>query len=163
MCVAVSCRTTEANYREAYERTLEARRNAAAIDSTVYGEVRRQMDARVVELPDGRKVEVMSQAVRVSENGGGLNENLHRYNVVVGRFKQFFNANSLRQRIGDSILPGTFVVETSEPYYYVVAGSYDTVTQAKDALDALSESLPLKAPLPFILDATVRRARATAR
>lgn len=158
-----ACRTTEANYREAYQKALEARRNAAAVDSAVYGEIRRQMDMRTITLADGRQIEVMGLPVRVSEDGGGINENLRRYNVVVGRFKQFFNANSLRRRFADSSLPGAFVVETAEPYYYVIASSWNTPAEAQDALQALPQGLNLKAPLPFILDATVRRGRAPAK
>lgn len=152
------CRTTEANYREAYEKAIAGRDSSLAVDSTIYGGVRRQMQMAPVTLADGSSVEVWRQHVRVAPDCGALNENLHRYNVVVGRFKQIFNARSMRNRLVDSgTLPQCMVVETSEPFYYVVAASFRQVDSAAAFLKALPADLPpMRPPLPFILDATAR-------
>lgn len=163
-CV-VGCKTSEANYRAAYEKAVAARSSDEDIDSTIYGEVRRQMTTQTVNMPDGRSVQVCSQFVRVTEGGGGIPENLKQFNVVAGQFKQLFNAKSLRDRLTDLGYPGAFVVETAEPYYYVVAGSYPTLLSATDALEELRRKSPvaMKAPLPFILDAARARANAPKR
>lgn len=162
MAAALSgCRTSEANYRAAYERTVAGRDSAMSVDSTIYGAVRRQMDMRTVPLADGTSVPVYSQHVRVTDGGGGTNEALRRYNVVVGRFKQLFNARSMRERLVDNgVFPGAFVVETAEPYYYVVGAS----TASPDSAAAILRNLPtgtppMRDPLPLILDATQRRQR----
>lgn len=163
-CVT-GCKTSEANYRAAYEKAVAARSTDDDIDSTVYGEVRRQMTTQTVNMPDGRSVQICSQFVRVTDGGGGIPENLKQYNVVAGQFKQLFNAKSLRDRLTDLGYPGAFVVETAEPYYYVVATSCGTMLEAADALDELRRKSPvaMKAPLPFILDAARARANAPKR
>ena len=155
-----SCKTTEANYRAAYERTMEARQEQAALDSTIYGAQRRAMGSATVNTSEGT-VEVRTQLVRVTPEGGGTNENLHRYNVVVGQFKQLFNARSLRERLVEKGYPAAFVVQTAEPYYYIVLASFDDAAPAQRTLEEFvaSATISMKAPCPFILDATARASR----
>lgn len=155
-----ACKTTEANYRQAYERTVAARAEQDSIEQTIYGRERRNMTERTVSTPTG-DVAVRTQMVRVTENGGGIPENLRRYCVVVGQFKQLFNATSMRNRLADSSFPSAFVVETSEPYYFVVAASFSDVSQAAEELEKIKKNMKIKtkAPCPFILDATARAAR----
>lgn len=154
-----ACKTTEANYRAAYEKARAAADDSDDIESTIYGTQRRQMGHSAVATAKGDTVDVATHIVRITEGGGGMNENLHRYNVVVAQFKQKFNAVSYRNRLVDNGAPAAFVVETAEPYYYVVLSSFDTVDAAADALDKYS-SHPIiapKEPCPFVLDATARR------
>lgn len=147
------CKTTEANYRSAYEKAVEARADQVDIDDTIYGNVRRQTNTHEVALADGKKIAVEVIRVRTTENGGAVPENLKRYNVVAGRFKQLFNAQSLRKRLADNY-SGAFIVETAEPYYYVVAESFADINEAAAALARLKEAkpVPMKEPLPFILE-----------
>lgn len=152
------CRTTEANYRQAYEKAKAGQAEVLELDSTIYGRVRRDLRTITVKSADGTEVEVKNQLVRVTENGGGIPENLKEYNVVVAQFKQLFNAMSMRTRLVDEGFPEAFVVQTAEPYYYVVAASRADVSQAVKALESFMKSnrLPLKEPCPFILKATRR-------
>ncbi|MDE6463366.1 MAG: hypothetical protein K2L16_01860 [Muribaculaceae bacterium] len=154
------CKTSEANYRSAYERAIAGRDSSDGIDSTVYGAVRRELNMRTVVMDGGREQEVYTQHVRVTEGGGAIRENLRRYNVVVGRFKQLFNARSLRERLVEAGYPGAFVVETAEPYYFVVLSSHTTLPDAVSAMEAFPEDVVrMKEPLPFVLDATSRADR----
>lgn len=159
-----SCKTTEANYRAAYEKTIAARDSSDSIDDTIYGKVRRSGGTHTVETASG-KVEVKTCMVKITADGGGVPENLRRYNVVAGQFKQRFNAVSLRNRLADSSYPGAFVVETAEPYYYIVVGSYATADEAAKALEAVKAAgeKSIRPPCPFILDATARRTSTKAR
>lgn len=159
-----SCKTTEANYRAAYEKTIAARDSVESFDDTIYGKVRQRGGTKTVETSAGN-IDVKTQYVKVTEQGGGTAENLYRYNVVAGQFKQKFNALSLRKRLADGRYPGAFVVETAEPYYYIVVGSYTTVDEAAKALEALKAAgeKSVRPPCPFILDATARRASAKAK
>lgn len=154
--LATACKTSEANYRAAYEKTMEARRVEQSVDSTVYGEVRRQANTRSVEVEQGVSTDVRVQHVRVTEGGGGINENLRRYGVVVGQFKQRFNAISLRDRLVDAGYPAAFVVETAEPYYYILLGSYSELPEAYAAMKSFEAkpAIVMKEPLPFILQAS---------
>lgn len=153
-----ACRTTEANYRAAYEKTVAARQDGDSIESTIYGRERRQTRQSVIQTAVG-EVPVTAQLVRVTKDGGGIPQNLRRFNVVVGQFKQLFNAKSMRERLVDLGYSKAFVVETGEPYYYVVLTSFSDAGDAKQSLDAFVEAkaIPVKEPCPFILDATARR------
>jgi hypothetical protein len=153
MMLSGGCKTTEANYRQAYEKAIAARDN---IDSTIYGQIRRQFNEQAVVTVSGDTVNVRVMHVRVTPDGGGIAENLHRYNVVAGQFKQLFNARSMRNRMADNGFPGAFVVETAEPYYYVVASSHNTAAEASAALKSQADAIRMKEPCPFILDATTR-------
>lgn len=147
------CKTTEANYRGAYEKAVEAQAGQPDIDDTIYGNVRRQSNRHEVALADGKKIAVEAMRVRITENGGAVPENLKRYNVVAGQFKQLFNAQSLRKRLSDNYA-GAFIVETAEPYYYVVAESFADINDAASALARIKATapVPMKEPLPFILE-----------
>lgn len=153
-----SCKTSEENYRQAYEKAIEGRNAENALDSTIYGKARREIQRATAKASDGSDIEVRRQLVKVTKDGGGIRENLHRYCVVVGQFKQHFNASSLRNRLVDAGYPGAFLVETSEPYYYVVLGSYDTISPAISSLEEFKGKnvIAMRSPLPFILDATAR-------
>jgi len=156
--LATACRTSEANYRAAYEKTMEARRAEQSVDSTVYGGVRRRANIRSMEVRPGVSTDVRVQHVRVTEGGGGINENLLRYCVVVGQFKQRFNAISLRNRLVDAGYPAAFVVETAEPYYYILIGSYSGLSEAYSAMEKFvsTPAIAMKEPMPFILQASGR-------
>ena len=158
MMLSGGCKTTEANYRQAYEKAIAARDSSDHIDTTIYGQIRRQFNEQAVVTVSGDTVSVRVMHVRVTPDGGGIAENLHRYNVVAGQFKQLFNARSMRNRMADNGFPGAFVVETAEPYYYVVASSHNTAAEASAALKSIlqADAIRMKEPCPFILDATTR-------
>lgn len=160
MTALFSCKTTEANYRAAYEKTVAARDSVEQLENTIYGQERRRMQSATVSTDSGA-VEVRRQYVRVTEGGGAMPEQLRRFNVVVAQFKQRFNALSMRERLADGAYPTAFVVETSEPYYYVVAASYADVTEADRALSEIKQAgdIVLRQPCPFILDAAIARKR----
>ncbi len=151
-----SCKTSEANYRAAYEKAMAGRENSEDIDSTIYGKVRREIQKSSVTAPDGSEVELRRQLVKVTPDGGGIRENLRRYCVVVGQFKQVFNAKSLRERLVDAGYPGAFIVQTSEPYYYIVLASTPEMKEALAELTAFRNKgvIAMREPVPFILDAT---------
>lgn len=150
------CRTTEANYRAAYEKAVESSGDEMPLDQTIYG--RNRTTDRTVVTAAGDTVAVRTQIVRVTDDGGGIRESLHRYNVVAGQFKQIFNAKSFRNRVADNGYPGAFVVESAEPFYYIVVQSFDDVREAQKALEAAKKDKKVRYldGCPFILDATAR-------
>lgn len=154
----IACKTTEENYRKAYEKAVAARDEGTDIDSTVYGQVRRQADVRTVDTPSG-PVELRRQDVAVTEGQDFGQDALARYGVVAAQFKQRFNAESMRQRMVAAGFNSALVVETAEPLYYVVVGSYPHIDQAIATLETLRASTPvaLREPCPFILDAFRKR------
>lgn len=152
-----SCKTSEANYRAAYERAMSGREEGGSpIDGTVYA-AQRQMELHKFVMA-GDTFDVYSTRVSVTDGGGGIRENLRRYNIVVGQFKQQFNAVSMRNRLADGGYPAAFVVQTPEPYYFVILNSYSEVGAAATALKQMPAQMPVavKSPCPFLLSVTQR-------
>lgn len=145
-----ACKPTEANYRAAYERTVAGRSDDP--DSTIYTQIRREFVPGTLTYA-GRAFPTGSQFVAVTEGGGGISESIKRYCVVAGQFKQIFNAKSMRERLTEGGYPGAFVMQTREPYYFVVAGSSHDIEPAIEIFDKLQAdtALRLREPAPFIL------------
>ena len=99
-------------------------------------------------------MEVRNQRVKVTEGGGATSEQLNKYNVVVGQFKQSFNAKSMRRRLVDAGFTNAFVVQNGEPYYYVILSTHKTEAEAIEAAVSIPKNfpIPLRSPLPYILD-----------
>lgn len=156
------CRTTEANYRSAYDKAIAGRDSAEALENTIYGRERLRAGYEYARTASGDTVAIRRQLVKITEGGGGIRENLRRYCVVIGQFKQRFNAVSMRDRMAlEGTLPGAFVVETGEPYYYVVGASYPTLEAAAKELENLRKEppIPFRDPIPFILEASATKKR----
>lgn len=149
-CLLAACKPTEANYRQAYDAAM-ATRNTEEGD-TIFNGMRRNMDQQEMVV-GADTASFISQWVKITEGGGGINEYIRKYCVVAGQFKQAFNAKSMRERLVENGYPGAFVVQNSEPYYYVIAASYAEPQAAIEMLQKLrnDKSLKLRAPLPFIL------------
>lgn len=151
VCVAVSCKTTEANYRAAYERAIEGK-NANDTDSVGITPIRQEVKT-IMKNIDGADLPTISRFVNITENGGGINESIKRYCVVSGQFKQVFNARSMRERLVENGYPGAFVVQADDRYFLVVAGSFHDAKQARELYDKLKadDALKLKSPMPLVL------------
>lgn len=157
MAVMTGCKTTEANYRAAYDKAMAGRDSTAALEQTIYGK-QRPMGGRTAVTESGDTALVKTLPVAVTEGGGGIREWLGPYSVVVGQFKQVFNAKSMRERLADAGYPRAFVVQTAEPYYYVILSSHDSEAEAIKAANSIPDKFPvtLKSPLPFVLHNTRR-------
>lgn len=154
LLMVCGCKTSEENYRAAYEKAIAGRDSAMAFDSTIYGRHRRNINARLVADAKGDTVEVRSMYLKVTADGGGIPEWLKMWSVVVGQFKTATNARSLRERLSDAGYARAFVVENSEPYYFVVLQSCPSEEEALKVISDLDRSkfpVPLKTPLPFII------------
>lgn len=146
-----ACKTTEANYRAAYE-TAKERSRSGNLDSTVYARIRKEARPSTVKVGNDT-LPLVTQNVKLTADGASAGAPLRRYNLVVAQFKQIFNARSMKKRLVDGGYPEALIVETKEPLYYVIAESYDNAAAALDGLNAVKEAspLPLKEPFPWIL------------
>lgn len=147
------CKTSEENYRKAYERaTAKNDRNVTEFENTIYNRYRGQVRDVAVDL-DGRTVNTKVIRVKVTPDGGGIREWLKKYSVVVGEFKQLFNARSMQTRFVDAGYPRAFLVENGEPYYYIVIDSSNDLAAMEVLADSLRQSspIPLKDDFPYIL------------
>lgn len=147
-----ACKTTEKNYRTAYERTMAAQDSTRTrFDQTIYGKYRREVRTTKAVIA-GDTVDIRTQRVYITP-GDSVPKGLKSYCVIVGQFKQLFNAQSMRQRLRDKGYTDAHILQTAEPYYYVAATAYDDHTQAAASLKRIQAAPPfrLRAPLPFIL------------
>lgn len=147
-----SCKTTEENYRRAYEAAAEQKRENTGIDSTIYARIRNSAtNARLVVGSDS--LPLRKEYIGYTDGGGSSRENVRRYNIVVGQFRQIFNAKQMRQRLIDGGYEGTMIVHTREPMYYVIASSVSTPEEALAAWQRVTsdKNIVLRSPLPFVL------------
>lgn len=143
-----ACKTTEANYRAAYEMALQ--KDKEGIDEETYALIKQEEAPQEIGS-EGDKLRVITQSVVVTKNAGNDDASIRRYNVAIGSFRQVFNAKAMRGRIVDKGYD-VFIVQTSEPTYYVIAAC-DTQEQAKEVIERLQadESIILRHPYPCIL------------
>jgi len=152
LIIAAGCRPSETAYRDAYISTVAARDASLRADSASFTPIRPNMKQTVVaQGPD--TISTVHIPVLLLNDGGATLEKLRSYNLVVGQFRQVFNARQMRTRIAERGYPGAIVVRTGEPLYYVIAVSTDSVSSAARSLrDVRSDTLfRFRSPLPFIL------------
>ncbi len=143
-----SCRTTESNYREAYDKakTLQGSEN---LEMTALIEKERAPIDMVVGTDTMR---YRKEFVTITPNGGGIGS-IKRYNVVVGRFRQVFNAKSMRERMA-KLGYDSYVIENAEPAYFVVVFSSDSKEEAAAKFrEVIGEKrIVFKTPFPWVLE-----------
>lgn len=150
--MAVGCKTTESNYRQAYETAVAKNRDSSGVDSTIYAKIRNS--ARTSDLiVTGDTMPMRTEYIGYTEDGGASRETIGRYNVVVGQFKQVFNARQMRTRLQSSGYDSAFIIHTREPLYYVCTQACATPEEAEKAFVRVKDdkSIVLRDPLPFIL------------
>lgn len=150
LAVLASCKTNENNYRQAYETARQ--KEQEGLDSTVYNKIRNE--ARPAEISiNGESVRMTTANVTVVD-GFGKTTQLRRYSAVVNQFRQSFNAKAMTKRLKDNGYDA-FIVQTAEPAYYVVAGSFDDKEEALTMLHTLQTDtrMVLKDPFPHLLEA----------
>lgn len=145
-----SCRTSEANYRAAYEQAVNRRDDTPGIDKTVYDKIRREAvsSTRVV---GGDTIAVKRERVKLAEPAEG--ETMQQSYVVVAQFKQLFNARSLCSRLKAGGYPDATLLVTREPLYYVaVAGGSVDAMNIKCVEFAANPAVAVKPPYPLVLE-----------
>lgn len=152
LIVAVSCKTSEENYRAAYEAAVEHRQESSGLDSTIYGRIRNSATRSALNV-GGDSLPLRAEYIGYTEGGGSSRENVKRYNIVVGQFRQVFNAKQMRQRLIDDGYDSAMIVNTREPLYYVISQTVATPEEALAAWRRVKNdtSIVLRSPLPFVL------------
>ena len=143
-----SCRTSEANYRAAYDVTAQHVKAREAVDSATYHHIqaeKRQATAVVA----GDSVRLVTHRVNIVDDPVST---LKRYGVVVGEYKQAFNARSFRDRLKNEGKPA-YVVLNAEKTYYVIVHGFDTSAEAAAYLKRVDKEVKMRIPIeqPWIL------------
>ncbi len=145
------CKTSEENYKAAYEIARQKKEDASGVGSDVYDKMKKEaIDTRLIVAGDSLpmntvNVNVAAQSIEPTE--------VKQYNVVINGFKQVFNAKSQVTRLKAAGYAGAFLLENSDAMYYVVAGSYPTAEEAAAAYNNIvkDKNVVMKAPYPWIL------------
>lgn len=147
---ASGCKTTEENYRAAYE-LAKQKNTSGGIDSTIYSRIRNEARPQTT-IVNGDTLAMKSEYVRLTPDCGDPAK-FHSYNVVIAQFKQLFNAKSVRKRAIEAGYADALIVQTREPLYYVVAASSNSTAEIQKSLGKIQSTPPvvLKEPCPFIL------------
>lgn len=153
--IVASCGTNEENYKRAYDKAKEVEVDKA--ESTIYTKVREMSRTENVMLGE-ELVRTNVEYVSAVKDAEFEPEQLKKYNAVVGQFKQLFHAKSMCKRMASGGYDGAIIVATSEPLYYVVAVSSQSLADVKGAVERLAESSPVKLGegFPWILRAANR-------
>lgn len=148
--IFTGCKTTEANYKAAYEIAKEKQERAE--DDGTGAKLQQFADPKETTV-DGVKLMMHTDYVGFVTGGGVTRDDLYRYNVVVGRFRQVFNAKQMRERLIAAGYEKACVVSTRDAGFYVIAISCKTPQEAEQGIERVKadSSLSLRAPLPFIL------------
>lgn len=147
--IAVSCRTTEKNYREAYELA----KGTGTIQDTLIANLIAEDQAPVEVEVAGRIMKMRKEYVSIVTDKDVTKDMLKRFNVVVGRFKQLFNARSMATRMS-SLGYSSFVVVDRTSSYFVVAAATDMSEEALVMYEkVLSDNrVVYKTPFPWVLE-----------
>lgn len=145
------CKTTEKNYRAAYERAT-ADKDSDPIDNTIYAAIRREALPSAAITAEGDTLAFKYERVTIT-SGQEKTPEMLRYNVVAGQFKQAFNARAMASRMRQNGYPDTFIIQTTEPLYYVVTFTTSDARAASAHLRALADdrAITLTAPAPFVV------------
>lgn len=151
--IMTACKPSQTAYRQAYDSAREARAARAGDSAAAYTPVIPYLKSSTA-MVGSDTVEVKHVVVSVLKDGGGIRESLKPYSVVVGQFRQSFNARQMQARIAGRGYPGAFVVRDGEPRYFVIAVSVPTLAEARDAMLKIEKdtaTFRFHAPVPFIL------------
>jgi cell division protein FtsN len=148
-----SCKTTEENYHQAYERAIE-RKNNIGLDSVTSAMLQKEALPEVTTV-NGESMPIKAEYVTETpdEKNGEQAHISKKYNVVAGKFKQVFTARSLQKRLIEIGYTDAAVYKNKESYYYTVASSWNTNEEALAGLKKLSEdkSITINSPFPWVL------------
>lgn len=143
MATFTSCKSNEANYRAAYDRVVERQREMTGVDEATYSRIEAERTANTAVVM-GDSVRMLTNRVSIVD---GEASELKPYSVVVGEYKQLFNARSFRNRLKKEG-HGAYVVKDSESIYYVAAEGFETAPEAANFLNNISSKIKIKIPIP---------------
>lgn len=152
LAVVTACKTSEKNYRSAYETAVGHQKENSGVDSTIYARFRNAAH-RTALVSGSDSIPMQTEYVGYPKDGGASRDSVLRYNIVVSQFKQIFNAKAMRTRLLSAGYPHAMIVNTREPLYYVIAETCSTPEEAAGAWRRVKadRSMMLKEGFPFIL------------
>lgn len=145
-----ACKTTEENYRAAYEKAKE--KQTENYDSLTNVALKTSQEPRMMKI-EGVALPVLTIPVRVVKSPTDDFSELRKYCVAVGKFKQIFNARSMCTRLKENGFAQPQVVVDRLGDNYVICGSSNSPVEASEILESAksTDAIVPKAPFPYIL------------
>lgn len=144
-----SCKTSEANYRTAYEIAKNKHNAGEAVDEETSRRIL-QEQTRNTAIVAGDSVRLVKIRVNAVDDESSV---VKPFGVVVGEYKQPFNARSFRDRLKQEGKPA-YVVMDGDRVYYVVVRGFDTSPEAAEYLRRVRDDVQMHIPIekPWILE-----------
>jgi hypothetical protein len=149
ICGITSCKTTEDNYRKAYEAAVE-KQNEGFTEEELLSMTQEEAIPRTVYKGDS--IPLKGQYVNTVKLDS-TTVAAKRFNVVVATFKQRFNATSVYKRFLEAGYPDACLLIDKDQTYYVAAQTTNSLDDAVATLRALQSAspVPMRTPCPYIL------------
>lgn len=146
-----SCKTTEANYRAAYQIAKEKQLDGG--DSTVTAGLKNEQLPHDLTV-DGVTFPARAEPLAVVSGEGNTQMQLMVYNVVGASFRQLFNAQSFRDRLLALGYPA-FLAKNRMGTFFVVAQTTKSPSEAHNIYVKLKseKSLHFQPTFPYVLRA----------
>lgn len=125
--LAVGCKTTEANYKAAYDAAVASRTDNS--DGELDENTRRLLaldrkNAHTKAVVNGDTIDVTVLFVTMEE---GPTDKVPQYSLTVNAFSQIFNAKALLGRLKEAGFANAYIFKSGTPDYYVAAGGSDDI------------------------------------
>ncbi len=158
-CLALSltsCKTTEKNYHDAYEKAVAKR----------YTKVDDDTDKKIEQTERGQQIVVNGDTVNIRHiyavqdlpTGKTMNDSIlsankpDKYNIVVGQFTQAFTARSFALRLNSSQYPAFVMRDMPKKIYFVVIKTFSTQEDAVRFIADRKNTITIKTTIvPYIL------------
>lgn len=145
LAALTGCKTTEANYRTAYERTL-AKQNEGYSDELL-DDMRRE-EAIPRTLYKGDSIPLRAMYFNTVKEDSATRAAL-KYNVVTGIFAQRFNANSAVTRLRENGWPDALMLVNGDRKYIISAYTTQNLDSAVTVWRRMVSEPPYRLPSPF--------------
>ena len=146
------CKTTEANYKAAYETAAAHQRERTGNIDTPELTPRGALTPTPTAV-DGVTLPLATTWITsVKEQDVAPYSSVKKYNVTVARFRQIFNARQMLSRLKADGYPDALVIKTADAYFVAT----ESTLKADSAYIGLEKvkadsTLSLRPPYPFIL------------
>lgn len=150
------CKPSEKNYREAYERTMSARRAAQTeyLDSMTLAKMQRTGRPARIPVRDSDTLEVSSGYAVIAKDVDQPDAKLCHFEIVTGSFRQVFNAKEMVTRLQRAGFEDAIVFNTTDKdkHYLVAVCGTDSAASALESFRKVSanDALGLRKPYPFV-------------
>ncbi len=151
LCMGLtSCHSNEQNYKEAYDKAMAKYKDG--VGEETYNKIEAER-VRYTHVINGDSVRMVRMSVNVALATTHIE--FQRYNVVVGEFKQQFNATTYRDRLKqEEGYPSYLLYGGTDKKYYVVIKGFDESDVAAAFIKDLDKKvkMPILTPIPWIIE-----------